>query len=249
MPNERNQIQKFFEACDCLINGTYSSAEDNISAVLAAIAGSAHLTALFESQMEEFDYLAAKQAYLKFPSAPGSAHGIAYLPTLQGGSATREDPTRNKIVAFVFCILVELDAGAIKLSEFLLRYFYVDGSFTASYAQFAERMIRPFRDILRASFPEMGDEAYSERFEKKRDDVFEAISSRITNEQVRIANVALREEEREAANLMFSELSNAILNKDSNELLAILAGYRYFLYYIQAESPESRELFNLACDL
>ena len=69
----------------------------------------------------------------------------AYLP------AERQD-----VLAFVFCLFVEIDAGTMHMNDLLLRYFYVDGSYTASYSVFSGRMIKPFRDIVRECFPECG---------------------------------------------------------------------------------------------
>ncbi len=238
MEDRYSKIQKFFTACDELVNGTFMLADNRIADVLKAIAGSGELTNLFNAATETFDYNAAKKAYLKYPAEKGEAHGIAYLPS-----------DRKEILAFVFCVLVEIDAGVVKFNDFLLRYFYIDGSYTASYATFAERMIRPFRDIVRDCYPDSGRRDYLERLGKRRDGILETLAERIPVERERIVRVALRDEEREASETIFSELVAATGRKDGAEVAAILAGYRYFLIYINAESPESDELFKLAEDL
>lgn len=238
MEDKNTKIQRFFIACDELINGTFVLADSKIADILKAIAGSGELTDFFGAATESFDYNAAKRAYLRYPSEAGAAHGIAYLPS-----------ERKDVLAFVFCVLVELDAGVMKLNDFLLRYFYKDGSYTASYAVFAERMIRPFRDIVRSCFPDSSKNGYVEQMGIRRDGILERLSNRITVERERIARIALRDEEREAADLLFPELVAAVSRKDVAEVLAILAGYRYFLRYINAESEESREIFELSDDL
>jgi len=238
MEDKYSRIEKFFAACDELVNGSYSLAPSRIAGVLRTIAASGELTDFFTAATDGFDYGAAKRSYLRYPAERGSAHGIAYLPH-----------ERKEILAFVFCVLVELDAGVMKLNDFLLRYFYKDGSFTASYEIFAERMVRPFRDIVRDCFPDSGRKTYLDRVEKKQNQIMEELSKACTEERARISAVALREEEEEAAERIFPELLAAIGRKDAEEIVAVLAGYRYFLRYINEESEESDKIFALAGEL
>lgn len=238
MGDKYSRIEKFFAACDELVNGAYSMAETNIAGVLRAIAASGELTDFFTAATDGFDYGAAKRAYLRYPAERGGAHGIAYLPH-----------ERKDVLAFVFCVLVELDAGVMKTGDFLLRYFYKDGSFTASYEVFADRMIRPFRDIVRDCFPDSGRKTYLDRVEKKQDKIMEQLSKACADERTRISAVSLRDEEREAAEKIFPELLAAVGRKDAEEIAAVLAGYRYFLRYINEENEESQKLFALADEL
>ena len=238
MQDRYSKIQKFFTACDELVNGTFMLADTRIADVLNAVAGSGELTNLFNAATESFDYNAAKKAYLRYPAGKGETHGIVYFPT-----------DRKQILAFVFCVLVEIDAGVMKFNDFLLRYFYQDGSYTASYAVFAERMIRPFRDIVRDCFPDSGRKDYLERLGKRRDGILETLTEKITIERERISRIALRDTEQDAAETIFAELIAAAGRKDAAETAAILAGYRYFLLYINAVTPESEEILRLAEDL
>ena len=153
---------------------------------------------------------------------------------------------RQEILAFVFCLFVELDAGTLHLNDFLLRYFYVDGSYTASYTVFAERMIRPFRDIVRECFPECGKRGQMALQRKKREDALAEFTRTIPVECARIGGLALQEQEQRSAELLFSELAAAAGRRDIAELHALLAGYRYFLKFIGAESEESNALFALS---
>lgn len=137
------RIQRFIDACDALIEAKFILAGAKIKEVLRALAASPDLQNLFKAVTTGFDYPAAKRAYLKFPAESGSTHGAAYLPA-----------ERTEILAFVFCLLAEFDGGSMQLNDFLLRYFYEDGSYTASYAHFAERMLRPFRNIVCDCYPD-----------------------------------------------------------------------------------------------
>ena len=60
---------------------------------------------------------------------------------------------------------------------------------------------------------------------------------------------ALREEEKTAGEEIFSELAAAAARRDVAEVRALLAGYRYFLRYIGAESDESSALFALSQEM
>ncbi len=238
MEDRFSKIQRFFGACDDLIGGTYVAADTKIAEILKAISGSRELTDLFSAATEGFDYPKSKQAYLRYPAQRGATHGIAFLPS-----------DRKEILAFVFCVLVELDADVMRLGDFLLRFFYEDGSYTASFAVFAERMIRPFRDIVRDCFPDYGKKGQLDRISQREDAVLSALAERVTLERNRIANISLLGEERAASEVIFNELSAAVGRKDSQEICAILAGYRYFLRYINAEDALSAELFALSDEL
>ncbi len=139
MEDKLEAIGRFLSACDAVITGTYRDAGARISEVLKRLAESEDLTELFNAVTEEFDYAAMKSFYLR---ETAGGRGRAYLP------AGRVDA-----LAFVFCLLAEIDSGKIRFNEFLLRYFYVDGSYTASFSLFAERIMTPFRDIVREAYP------------------------------------------------------------------------------------------------
>ena len=59
----------------------------------------------------------------------------------------------------------------------------------------------------------------------------------------------LLEEEKTAGEEIFSELAAAAARRDVTQVRALLAGYRYFLRYIGAESEESAALFALGKEL
>ena len=233
------KIGRFLSVCDELVTGSYMNAEGKISEALKDIAACRELTNLFAAVTDGYDYPAARRAYLRPRAGAGVSGRVgAYLP------AERQD-----VLAFVFCLFVEIDAGTVHLGDLLLRYFYVDGSYTASYAVFAGRMIRPFRDIVKECFPEAGKRGQAALARKKREEALAAFAGALPVEERRIMGRELREEERSAGAALFSELIAAAARRDVAELRALLAGYRYFLRYICAESEESAALFALADQL
>ncbi len=139
MEKNIEKIRRFLDACDGLIAGTYREAEVGVSQVLRCLSESEELQGLFSAVTEEFDYVGTRAFYLR--DLP-NGRGAAYLPS-----------SRVDALAFVFCLLAEIDSGCVRFGDFLLQYFYVDGSYTASYALFADRIIRPFRDIVREAYP------------------------------------------------------------------------------------------------
>ena len=221
MTASTQQISRFLQACDKLMNEKYMVADARIAEVLSLIAESRALTDLFSAAAERFDYPAAKKTYLRFPASPTSAHGKAFLPK-----------DRGEVLAFVFCLLVDIDAGRIKFDDYLLRYFYEDGSYTASFALFSDRMLRPFRDIVRECFPDI---AKPERPEsavqkaRKRSASLEAFTALAIEERERLKTVSLSAVDSTAGDMILSEMIQAAGKNNISEVKALVAGYHYFL--------------------
>lgn len=237
MEDNYGQLQRFFTACDELMRGSYLQAEPRIAEVLRSIAACPALYELFKAVSDGYDYPAAKSAYLRAPKTGGGI--VALLPS-----------ERSEILAYVFCLLVELDSGAMRVNDLLLRYFNTDGSYTGSYAVFTERVIRPFRDIVRNCFPRAsqgGGEAAVRR--KKREDTFGELCERLASERARVASLSLPAEDLAGGDALLAAAGAAASRQDGNELSVLLKGYRYFLLYTRAESASSAELFRLAAAL
>ena len=73
-----------------------------------------------------------------------------------GGSAKKRrllfPPDPSEKLAFIFCLLVDLDNMTLDLSEFLREYFYEDGSVYESYYAFCNQVIKPFKNDVKAIF-------------------------------------------------------------------------------------------------
>lgn len=212
------EIQNFITACDELISAKFVVADKRIAEVLRTIANSTELSRLFDAVTKQFDYLSAKRSYLRFPAAAGSSHGTAFLPA-----------ERGDVLAFVFCLLVEFDAGTAFLGDFLLRYFYEDGSYTASFAIFTERMIVPFRDIVKSCFPDALNRTVVAEMETKEDEVLSSVAEWTEYESARIASLDLNVGEKVAAEKILSQVKTSVGRKDSAAVKALVCGYRYFL--------------------
>ncbi len=238
MQDQYQKIERFLSVCTKLVDGKFMNADTRVSETLAAIAASRELTQLFSAVTQGFDYPAAKRAYLKPSSEMGGARGQAFMPS-----------DRSEILAFVFCLFVEIDAGTLPFNDFLLRYFYVDGSYTASYTVFAERVVRPFRDIVRDCFPDLERRGGSAGLSGSQDDAIDQIARRIPAEQARIEKYSLHDTEKVSMRVILSAISAALSRHDIADLTALLAGYRYFLRYIGGEDENSAAIFEYAAKL
>lgn len=233
MEERREGAAKFLEACSSLMTGKYNTAESGISRVLAEIAASEPLKELFSAVTKNFNYAAAKRRYLQAPAKRGE-RGRAYLPT-----------DRREILAFLFCLFVEIDANTVPFDDFLLRYFYVDGSYTASYTLFADRMVRPFMEIVRDCFPPQKESDVPDA----REETFGKIAELLPYERARLARFILPEDARAAADLLLAGLMAAATRRDVTDMGALLAGYRYFLRAIGGEDANSSAIFSAAAQL
>lgn len=236
MQDVNAEITRFLNACEELITGKFILADSKIGELLKSVAASEELTRLFQAVTEGYDYASAKRAYLRAAESRAS-RGTAYLPS-----------DRREILAFVFCLLAEFDCGAMNFNDFLLRYFYEDGSYTASYALFTDRMLAPFRDIVRDCYAGLGKRSgrYSVRAEEG---VFDALTEKLSVERARIASLSLSEEDAVAGETILAGLYAAAGRKDRTELKALLCGYLYFLNTVGAENENSNEIFHLASEL
>lgn len=228
MQDKFEKIARFLTVCDELIHGKFIFADTKIGSLLKSVAESEELTALFSAVTDRFDYISAKRECLRFPAERGSSHGIAYLPS-----------ERGDFLAFVFCILVEIDNGAIRFNDFLLRYFYEDGSYTASYTLFVDRMLCPFRDIIANCYPAAAKYGRTNYVQKEDGEALTAFYELLLQERTRINGLKIAEAEKSAADLMLSELQNAASRNDLGEIRALLCGYAYYLRVIGSEADAS----------
>lgn len=135
---KREELDVFLEKADELIDGKYILADVKIAGVLRAIAASDTLMALFKNCLTDFDINEAKKKYLVKSQFLSSDKGEFVLP-----------PNSRELLAFVLCILVDIDAKNISLSEFINKYFFEDGSFSSGYEAFVTAMIKPFRNSVK----------------------------------------------------------------------------------------------------
>jgi len=135
---KREELSLFLERCDELIDSKYIIADIKLANMLKAVASSETLLALFKNCLVDFDYEQAQKKYLVKSPYLSADKGEFVLP-----------PNSREILAFIFSLLVEIDAKNIDLSTFINKYFYAHGSFSSGYDAFITGMIKPFKNTVK----------------------------------------------------------------------------------------------------
>ena len=131
------ELEIFLERADELIDSKYILADIKIVGLLKAIASSDTLIALFKNCLDGFDYERAQKQYF-VKSQYSSGKGEFVLP-----------PNSRELLAFIFNVLVDIDAKRIDLGEFVNKYFFEDGSYSSGYSAFITAMVKPFKNSVK----------------------------------------------------------------------------------------------------
>lgn len=134
---KREELDLFLMRADEFIDSKYILADVKIVNLLKAIASSETLLALFRNCLTSFDYEEAQKKYF-IKSSFMADKGEFVLPE-----------TSRELLAFIFNVLVDIDAGNVVLGDFLDKYFYVDGSSYSGYSLFINQMVKPFRNSVK----------------------------------------------------------------------------------------------------
>lgn len=133
MLTRERSLAIFLSATDELINSKYILADSKVGAILKSVAQSRMLYETFEYVTYGYDYSAAKSVCF-----------------VDGGvSLPQKD---EDVLAFVFLTLMEIDAGREDVMRILNDYFGGDNGMQNAYAAFADKMLKPFRDIAEKTF-------------------------------------------------------------------------------------------------
>ena len=238
------ELENFLQKTDDLLSSKYIVADIKVIGVLKAITNSDTLIAIFKNCLSGFDYEGAKKKYLVKNKYMSEDKGEFVLP-----SSSRE------LLAFVFSILVDIDARRIDFSQFLNKYFYEDGSCSASYSAFLDSMIKPFGNTVKMLMESVisGDlqdplEAFLEeeerkqREEKEREQALERekeISEKAYGESVKeirrmlledktkVKKSSAKDAEKEEMLLLIDTFANALDAGDKDALIYAYTAYKY----------------------
>ena len=141
MDTGREPIDLFLQRCDDVMQSKFILSDTKISELLKSVAASDLLYAFFREITREFDYTAAKEKYMTYAPYGNAKKRRLLFP---------EDPSEK--LAFIFCLLVDLDNKTLELSDFLREYFYEDGSVYESYYAFCNQVIKPFKNTVKNLF-------------------------------------------------------------------------------------------------
>lgn len=142
MRTEREQIEGFLQRCDELMRAEFIIADTKIGDLLKSIVSSDLLYGFFREITRGFDY----------PAALARATGYAPYGDARKKLMLPSDPAEE--LAFLFCLLADIDSGAIDLSGFLNEFFYAEGGLAESFHAFCGAVVMPLRDGVRGIFSE-----------------------------------------------------------------------------------------------
>lgn len=241
---KREELDLFLLRADEFIASKYILADIKIVNLLKAIASSETLVAIFKNCLDDFDYFSASKKYLVKSPYLASDKGEFILP-----------PSSRELLAFVFNLLMDLDTKTVVLGDFIDKYFFVDGSFSAGYDAFMNKMIKPFRNAVKVLMESVIEgkvqdpiEALTEQetrrakeleMEKQNADKERELAQKSYGEKVKkvkeillsdkskVKESRLSESKKEDAILVIDMLANVIDSLEKDALIYAFTAYKY----------------------
>lgn len=129
-----NELAYFTESVNTLIEGKLILIDKHIAQVLKCVATSPTLRLTLADTVKTMSYATEfSRARVTWTRSDGVVESRLKLPL-----------DRKRMFAFVVCLLTEVDSGRRNILEFLKEY-YNDVNNDASYARFAEEVLKPFK--------------------------------------------------------------------------------------------------------
>lgn len=246
MEDVKTQVNDFLTKCEELKKCKFIMAPTKIKDLLKSIVNSRTLYDLFSCVSTDFDYVSAKAHCLVDVSDGYSRRGEVRLP-----SSSQEK------LAFIFCLLVELDRDSINFNWFLQKYFSDDESYYASYFSFCKQIIEPLEKIISGVFEEELKQPSPQGEQKEErpqpqpaigqgselSAMLSALWLLIAQEKQFILESAMPDDDKETGYKMLDEIYNALKDRNFAVANAIVNGYNYYILYNNTISPNVQMLF------
>ena len=154
-----NELANFVDSVNTLIEGKLILVDKHIASVLQCVATSPILRNALSETLKTMTYSTEfSRARVAWTKSDGVVEAHLKLPV-----------DRNRLFAFVVCLLTEVDSGRRNILDFLKEY-YNDVNNDLSYARFAKEVLKPFKSagehILSSVDPESVNVQYVEQAEK-----------------------------------------------------------------------------------
>lgn len=148
------EVKRFISSCDDMINGKFILADIKILKILNMIAGSEPLYKYIQHCMIDFNF---EREYGK-AAVKNRISGTTFVPPSE----------HEKLVAMVFCLLVEFDKKRLDFYTFISENF---ATLTpgGEYNLFAKTLLVPFRDIIANHFGLLNQEQIQQTFEPSKE--------------------------------------------------------------------------------
>ena len=129
-----NEIAYFTDTVNKLIEGKLILIDKHIAQVLKCVATSQTLCHTLSETIQTMSYVTEfSRARVTWTRSDGVVEARLKLPA-----------DRNRMFAFVVCLLMEVDSGRRNILDFLKEYYNAENN-DASYAKFAEEVLKPFK--------------------------------------------------------------------------------------------------------
>ena len=208
--NNVNDIADFSSAMDDLITSKFILAEKRISTVLQTIAGNPALYDLFRQALVGYNYA------VEFSKSRSSERGRPKLVLPQN---------QARKIAYVFCLLMEIDTGKRSLKNFLDEYFFLPRP-NQSFTLFASDMLEPFKEITEylyvngiSSLVDEEEIGYSLR--REANEILSGIKEIISRTQM------VGTDTKRDLFIILAGIENAITPNKADLVKALLIGFNY----------------------
>ena len=131
----RAEIDKFLEACDDLLNCKFLVAEYKIQRLLQQLASASDVCSLVGECLEQFN---RDREFAKTFVQDGQGDFVCLMPSEE-----------YKVIALVFCTLVDIENKKIDFVDFIKRFF---GREENPFKAFLDTMIVPFKKLIKEAF-------------------------------------------------------------------------------------------------
>ena len=141
---EKENLAGFFSACNEMIEGRFILSDTKVSNILKSVVKSELLYKLYSDCMNGFKFIST----LDYCKADNPNNGGYF-----------QMPTDNKdIMAFVTCLLLEVDKKNINLQNFVTDNFFSTEGYNISYNNFAVTILNGYKSAVKSllGIDEMG---------------------------------------------------------------------------------------------
>ncbi len=157
------EIAYFTDSVNTLIEGKLILIDKHIAQVLKCVAASPTLCGTLSETVKTMSYATEfSRARVTWTRSDGTVECSLKLPV-----------DRNRLFAFVVCLLTEVDAGRRNILDFLKEYYYA-GDNDRSYARFAEEVLKPFKQAGEALLSDIDPVGLNNQYVEQAQQFFKA---------------------------------------------------------------------------
>jgi len=214
----------FIEKCEEVIKSRFIIADKKIQDLLKEVVTNKTIYAVLEKCLNNFNY---EMEFMK-----------ARLPLVEGQNkfvlALPEDS--EKLVAFVFCLLHEIENKTRDFQKFLTDFYFNNGSFYEGYSEFCVKVITPFMYTMCALLKDTGVTLQNEALNTKFfGSDFVHIDTPTLNisielcDQMALCVEKIKGQIKEEKEFIIEGFKNAIITKDRKLIKTAFIGLIYSL--------------------